>query len=96
VHGSPQTTPDGISGQALSLANASDTTPRIRDLHPLEKNSHSLLPDCKKNLYFSYLIRAYNKCALLLMQGAHSVYKPLLVAGLLRSAHLATLVYLDK
>ena len=34
VHWSPNTT--------LRLTNASDTTPRIRDLHPLEKNAHSL------------------------------------------------------
>ncbi len=47
---------------------------RVRDLYPLEKNNHNrLYPDCEKNLYFSNLIRDYNKYVLLLMQRTHRI-----------------------
>ena len=45
VNGSPQTT--------LSLANASGTTPSIRDLHPLEKKAHTCFGIIKISLHFA-------------------------------------------
>ena len=59
----------------------SGTTPRVRDLHPLEKICAHLLGQVNKFAYL-HLKTSLHKCALLLMQGAHKSYTTIRAAQL--------------
>jgi hypothetical protein len=68
----------------LRLANASGTTPRIRDFHPLEK--YTRLKHClTKNIcIFAFFHLLCSRCALP-MQGAHKIYMSIAVSVLTTS-----------
>src|SRR5690606_37314898 len=48
---------------------------RIRDLHPLDNNEHSANFFLPVKFVFFRFVKKRTQCALLLMQGTHTVYK---------------------
>jgi len=70
-----KTLPPANGFMMVTLINPAHPELFTGDLHPPEKNHTSGGRILRKICIFSDLIRAYNKCVLLLMQGAQSQYK---------------------
>jgi hypothetical protein len=66
----------------LRLANSSGRYPPVRDFHPLEFIYTCCIASKNKFVFLNSFSRAYNKCALQLMQGTHSTYPKVAVQWL--------------